>query len=199
MAGSTQPMFNISYDDSGWSKAFAQYLDIRKNIKPKPEIRRRAKNIGMRLITISKKSGPSKGEITTKVRGLSYRLRIRPSIRKRFPGNKDKQIEAELRARIRARAFTATGWFPAVEKLGGNPQGKVAQSAQRGPRRGRLVERLGIFEFSESLINDQPGAAQVMDRSGNGMQMAIEQEMRDMLKYIIRKQAEAARKAGLIP
>lgn len=191
----SQQLFEIAYDDSGWTKAFAQYLDLRKTIDPKKEIRRRAKNIAMRLIRIYAKNAPSKGDISGKVKALKYNVRIRKSVRAKTK-NWEQRIKLETALRLRARTFTATGWFPAVEQLGGNPRGV---NGNRGPKRGRLIERLGVTDFSETMINDQPGAAHMVDRSGGAVQQAIEQERDDMLKYVMRKQAQVAKKAGLIP
>lgn len=204
-----QPLFNVDYDDSGLTQALRIYFDIRKNIDPKKELRRRAKNIGMRLIRVTKEATPSKAEIVTdattaggkkvlKSTTTGFRVRVRPSIMKRNV-LWAKKVQMELRARVRSRTFTATGWFPAVERLGGTPRRK---RGVRGPKRGRLVEKFGALEMSETLINDQPGAAQTMDRAearGHSMTKVLEDERDDILKYVQRKQAEAARRAGLAP
>ena len=103
-------------------------------------------------------------------------------------------IEAEIRARQAARSFTATGWFPAVESLGGSP---TISRRVTGPKRGRLVEKGGSSSMSETLINEQPGAEQTANRAGSALQEALNQERDDLLKYVNRKLDEKARSAGL--
>jgi hypothetical protein len=189
-----QPMFSVTYDDSGLSEAFRMYFDLKKNIDIKKEVRRRAGNVALRLVGIYKKNAPSKGDITTKVDSLGYRVKVRPKIRKLAGKTQWKKIQLELAARQRARTFTCTGWFPAAEKLGKSPR---KNRGVTGPIRGRHQEKASLLSVTETLINDQPGAAHMMDRSGNALQMALDKERDDMLKYIMRKQDEAARKAGL--
>lgn len=180
-------------DDRDFQKSLKQYLDLRKNVDPKKELRRRAKNVGMRLVRIYKAKGVVLQDITAKVRSLGGRVRIRPKIRAKHMSYR-KMIAAELRARRSAKGFTATGWFPSVEKLGGNP--KREQRSGGGPRRGKLIERMGLFEKSETLVNQQPGAAHVQDKTISLEQQALNQETADMVKYILRKQAQAAKRNG---
>lgn len=184
-------------DDRDFQKSLKQYLDLRKNVDPKKELRRRAKNVGMRLVRIYKDKGVVLQDITAKVRSLGNRVRIRPKIRAKGKLQKwtyKKWIAAELRARRSAKGFTATGWFPSVESLGGNP--KRQQRSGGGPRRGKLIERMGLFERSETLVNQQSGAAHVQDKTTNLEQQALDQETADMVKYILRKQAQAAKRNG---
>lgn len=190
----TQPLFKVEYDDAGLQAALKEYFDVKKNLDPKKEIRRRAGNITLRLIGIYRKHAPSKGDITTKIDSLGYRVKVRPKIRKMKGITPWKRVQLELAARQRARTFTATGWFPAAEQLGKNPR---KNKGVTGPVRGRLKEKLGTLEVSETMINDQPGAAHMVDKSGNAMQLAIEKERDDVLKYLMDRQDKAARKAGL--
>jgi flagellar biosynthesis regulator FlaF len=193
-----QMMFTVKYEQREFERTLRQYLDINKNANTKTEIRKRGRNVGMKMITIFAKSAPSSSFIKTKVQGLEYRVRTRPSIMKRTK-DRDRQIAMELRARLNARKFTATGWFPPVEKLGGNPRRKLNAAKLRGPKRGKLVEKMGIFEKSETLYNEQPGAARTLERAGNAPQQALREEMQDMEKYIRRKQAQAAARGGARP
>lgn len=195
----------FTFDDSGWKEAFRQYLDIKKNVDPGKELRRRAKNVAIRLIKSFGDNAPSREEIARAVRTLGWHVKIRPKIKEKTKamaikgkgrgGRRRAQIAMELRARQNARTFTATGWFPALEKLGGNPRRK---KAVRGPERGRLDEKLTGLKIYELMTNAQPGAAQVVDRAtGNILQAALDSERDDMIAYIERKLEEAARKAGL--
>jgi len=195
-----------TWDDRGVKSALRQYLDLRKNVDPKRELRRRAKNVGMRLIAIFKKEGVNLKDIDSKVKSLGKRVRIRPKIRAKSgtmkKGKKGakmwtypQMIAAELRARKSAKGFTATGWFPATEKLGGNPRRVIRNGG--GPRRGSLVEKMGFTEKSETLVNSQPGAAHVAGKTKSPMQKALDAETADMANYIVRKQNEAARRNGL--
>lgn len=185
-----------SFKDAGFQKALKQYLNLKKNVEPKKELRRRAKNIGIKLVKIYKEKGAKLDVITTKVKSLGNRVKIRSKIRSKR-GKKwthARMIAAELRARRSAKGFTATGWFPSVVKLGGNPRDTARRT---GPRRGKLIESLGGNNISETLVNQQPGAAHVKRMSKTLEQQAMDAETADMVKYIARKQNEAARKAGL--
>lgn len=185
------------WDDRDFSKALKAYCDLKKNCEPKKELRRRAKNVGMRLAKIYKTKGVSLDAITAKVKSLGNRVKVRPKIRAKGRAKRltYKQIIAsELRARRSAKGFTATGWFPAIEKLGGTPRDTAKRT---GPRRGTLVERLGMFEMSETLSNDQPGASHVQGKAKSLEQQALDAETADMAKYIVRKLDQAARRNGL--
>lgn len=187
-------MFKLksSFDDRDFQRALKQYLDLRGNVDPQKELRRRAKNIGMRLIAIYKIWTPSRELIRNKVRALGKRVKIREAIRKKggqLPG----MIRAEIRARQNAISFTATGWFPAVTKLGGRPRKK---KNLRGPMRGSMEERQGS-RAHVTLVNEQPGAAQVAKHAGAAMQHAIDAERDDMLIYIERKIDQNVRRSGL--
>jgi hypothetical protein len=189
------------WDDTGFKKAIKSYLDLKKNVDPKKELRRRAKNIGMRLISTYKAKGVDLNEITRKVESLraAKRVKIRPKIRAKArlnPGkwSYDRMVSSELRARKSAKGFTATGWFPSVEQLGGKPRDKATRT---GPRRGKLIEKMGFLEKSETLVNQQPGAAHVASKTQGDMQRALDAETADMVAYIARKQDEAARRSGL--
>lgn len=181
-------------EDREFKQALKKYCDLKKNVDPKTELRRRAKNVGMRLAKIYKDKGVSLQDITAKVNSLGVRVRIRPKIRARRGLTFKQKKMMELRARRSARGFTATGWFPAIEKLGGTPRDTVKRT---GPRRGTLEERIGSFEKSETLINKQPGAGHVQSKNTALEQQALDAETEDMVKYIVRKQDEAARKNGL--
>lgn len=186
----------FTWDDSRFKVAIKQYCEIRKRIDLKKELRRRAKNVGMRLIKFFAERGMDVNEMIAKVKSLGYRVKVRTKI-KQLRGKKGgrisrkRMISLEIRARRNSKAFTATGWFPAVEKLGGNPKDKKTRT---GPRRGFLVERLSGSKKSETLVNRQPGAGYTMDKLKTPVQAALDAEVEDMMKYIHRKQAEAAAK-----
>ena len=193
---------NFQYDDKAFTSALKQYLDIKTNLDPAQEVRRRAKNIGMRLIRLYGQSAPTVADITAKIRSLNGRVKVRPKI-KAMTGKKGKalsrkrQINIELKARIQARKLSATGWFPAVTILGGNPKSKLPGKRPHGQARGRLKEALGGFNPTETLYNDQEGAAQTDARGGGAVEKALTEETADIVKYVDRKNLEAAQKAGL--
>lgn len=196
-----------TWDDKNFQFALKEYCNFKKNVDPKKELRRRAKNIGMRLIKLYKDKGVSLDDITQKVKSLGVRVKIRPKLlAKTFSAKVSKKgkilktphqvlIQAELNARRSAKGFTSTGWFPAVKKLGGNPRRQ--ERAGTGPQRGSLIEKLGDTEVSETLINNQPGAEIVLQKNEALMQKALDDETLDMVDYIIKKQNAAARKNGL--
>jgi len=183
----------FSYDDSALQASLRQYFDLKKNIDPDTEIRRRAKNVGMRLIRIYKQNAPTPTQIKADAARVDYKLKTRPAIKTKG-GSRQKQVKAEIRARIQARTFTTTGWFPAVEALGGSP--KVAKRV-RGPKRGKIEQKRGAASVQVTLINEQPGAEQTANKSGNATQKALDDEAADIAKYCERKLAEAAQSAGL--
>lgn len=186
-----------SYQEVRFQKALREYLNLRRNVDPKREIRRRAKNVGLRLVKIYKEKGVKLETITAKVKSLGNRVRIRAKIRAKTgtKWNQQRRIAAELRARRSAKGFTSTGWFPAVEKLGGNPKRPVRPGT--GPKRGKLIENLSGYNLSETLVNAQPGASLVQQKNKTLEQTALDLETADMVKYIARKQNEVARRAGL--
>lgn len=181
-------------EDREFKQALKKYCDLKKNVDPKKELRRRAKNVGMRLAKIYKDKGVSLQDISAKVKSLGVRVRIRPKILAKKGLPRKGMIAAELRARRSAKGFTATGWFPAIEKLGGTPRDTVKRT---GRKRGTLVEKMGFTEKSETLINKQPGAEHVQNKNMALEQQALDAETADMVKYIIRKQDEVARRNGL--
>lgn len=185
--------FSAEWDDRDFMKALGYYCDLKKSVDKKKELRRRAKNVGLRLVRIYKQKGVNLSDITTKVKSLGKRVKVRPKIRAK-KGTFKKMIAMELRARKSAKGFTATGWFPSVEKLGGTPRDTVRRT---GPRRGKLIEKLGLGEMSETLVNEQPGAAHLQEKASSDMQAALDAETDDMCKYIIKKLDETKRKAGL--
>lgn len=187
-----------TWDDTNFKKGLKDYLNLRKNIDPKKELRRRAKNVGMRLIGIFKKKGVNVSDITSKGKSLGSRLRVRPSIKakgKLRGWTWARMLRAEINARRSAKGFTSTGWFPAVEKLGGNP--KRVMRPGSGPRRGKLIEQMGTFVKSETLVNEQPGAEHTAGKTAGDMQKALDDETADMVAYVDRKLREAARRNGL--
>lgn len=187
---------NVSWEDAGFKKALKAYLDIKKNVDPKKELKKRAKNIGMRLIKIYKENGATPQEITAKVKSLGNHVKVRDRIKAKgqAKGLTHKQmIAAELRARRSATGVTSTGWFPAVQKLGGQPKGKKGQRAGFGS----LIEKLSGLDMSETLVNSQPGAEIVAKKADSAVQQAMNKETADMVEYITKKQDQAARSNGL--
>lgn len=182
-----------SYDDTAMRAALRQYLDIKKNVDPDKEVRRRAKNVGMKLIKIFKGNAPTAAQIKADAQKIGFALKTRPGILKKH-GSRAKQVKAEIAARIAARTYTATGWFPAVEALGGSPK---AAARVKGPHRGSIAQKRGSASVQVTLTNSQPGAEQTASKNGNAMQQALDLEAEDMMKYVMRKQDEEARKAGL--
>lgn len=183
--------------DAGFQKGLREYLNLRKNIDPKRELRRRAKNIGMRLVKLYKEKGVTLSMITAKVRSLGYKVKIRSKImaKRGAKWTQKRKITAELNARRSAKGFSSTGWFPSVERLGGSPKRPIRPGG--GPRRGKLIEKLGGNNISETLVNQQPGAAVVQNKNRALEQQAMDAETEDLVKYIVRKQNEVARRVGL--
>lgn len=191
------PETGATWDDVGFKKALKGYLDLKKNVDPKKELKRRAKNIGIKLIVLYKKKGVDLSDISEFHIGDT--IKIRPKIWAKAKKNPKKwtykrMVRAELNARKSAKGFTSTGWFPSVTRLGGNPNRPQRQGG--GPRRGSLEEKLAGTDISETLVNSQPGAGHVHDKNKGDFQKALDLETADMVKYIARKQTEAARKAG---
>lgn len=183
---------------AGFQKALKEYLNLKKNVDPKKELRRRAKNIGMRLIKLYKDKGVVLSDISEFHIGDT--IKIRPKIWAKAKKNPKKwtykrMVRAELNARRSAKGFTSTGWFPSVTKLGGSPKRQLR--AGGGPHRGSLEERLCGNDISETLVNSQPGAGHVHDKNKGDFQNALNQETEDIVKYVAKKQNEAARKVGL--
>lgn len=104
------------------------------------------------------------------------------------------QIKKEVAARVRACTFTATGWFPAATALGGSPKKKKGVN---GPERGQIIEKLSSSKVSETLINEQPGAAQTDERAKGALEKAFNEERDDMMQYIQKKLGQGARRNGL--
>lgn len=190
----------FKYEDD-MSRAFAAYLDIRKNIEPATEVKKRARDVGIQLIIIFGDAAPTANEIRAKVKSLGYAVKIRHAIKGKR-GKKGKalsrkqQIKMELGRRIAARKFTATGWFVAVKALGGNPKLKGGGNPG-GIIRGELINQLSGLNPTAILINDQPGAKHTAELAGGAMQKAFETVTEDMMKYVRRKLYEAAKKNGL--
>lgn len=185
--------------DDQLTPALKEYLSL-KDVNPAQEVKRRAKNIGMRLIRIYADAAPSVSDIIAKYDSLDYRIKVRPSIANKI-GKKGKklarkmQLQKELRARINARTFTATGWFGPVERLGGNPKKK--NKSVRGIAPGFLIENLAGSNPSEELVNLYDGAAQTDARAGGAVKKACDEETDDIKVYIEKKKDDTARKAGL--
>jgi hypothetical protein len=183
----------FKYDDSGLQSALRQYFDLKKNVDPNKEIRRRAKNIGMKLIGIYKKNAPTAAQIMAELKKHGYALKVRPKIDMKG-GPRGKKLKAEIKARVNARMFSSTGWFPAVEALGGSPR---IPKRVTGPKRGKIEQRRGLASVQVTLINEQPGAEHTAEKNGNAMQTAIDREVEDMVGKIKEWQEKAAQSAGL--
>lgn len=180
------------YNQREMNRALEAYFDIKKNLDVKKEIRRRAKNVAMRLIRLYKKEAPDASEIRQKVESLGNRVLIRGRIRK-MSLSLEKKIKAEVQARINARMFTATGWFPSAEALGAQP--RTAKKMQ-GPRRGKIKQQFGGNKALVTMTNQQP-ATEIVDKKGDLLRKAMQGEVEDILKYVQRKMDQAARKNGL--
>ena len=178
-----------TYDDSGLQTALREYFDIKKNLDPAKEIKRRAKNVGLKLVKYYKDAAPTKEEIMR----VGYKARVRPRIKAKGM-TRAKQVKMELAARSRARTLTAAGWFPAVIALGGTPR---LNKTVRGSHLGSVKQELGGKSPSVTLTNAQPGAEHTDDKANGAIQRALDAEVADITKYLDRKQEEAARKAGL--
>lgn len=181
---------NVEYDDSGFRVALRDYLNWKKNIDPDNELKRRAKNIGMKLIRIYVKTGAQKKQIIAQVRKLGYRVKTRKRI-KLLKLPRKEQIALEIKARANASGFTATGWFPAVFKLGGNPKQKST-----GKLRGTLNSSLGGVDPWVELVNQQAAAGLVAERDGGAIQKALDEERDDILIKVIQYQERAAARNG---
>lgn len=191
-------MNKSTYDDSGLQAALKEYLDIKKNVDPATEVKRRAKNVCLRLVRAFKQAAPTPDDI----KAVGFRVKVRPRIAAFTRSRRGKtsiiprgqQVKKEIAARVAARTLTAAGWFPAAVALGANP--KLGKRV-RGQRLGSVDMKLGGTEPNVTMTNAQPGAAHTDDRGGNAMQKALDAETADMVKYIDRKHDKAARKAGL--
>ena len=88
-----------------------------------------------------------------------------------------------IRFRLTARLYVASGWLPAVLRLGGAVK---VTSGDVDPERGRaeIEEREGLTRIS--IINSTPGILTV-DRKYDIAQRAIVARIADMLVYIRRK------------
>lgn len=187
-----------TWNDTNFKNGLKNYLDFKRNVDPKTELRRRAKNVGMRLVGIFKTKGVSLSDITSKARSLGGRLKVRPKILakgKALGWTWARILRAETNARRSAKGFTSTGWFPSVEKLGGSPKRAIRPGG--GPRRGKLIEKMGTFVKSETLVNEQPGAGHTADKTAGDTQKALDDETADMAAYVDRKLRQAARRNGL--
>ncbi len=195
----------MEYDDSGLRSALRDYLDLRKNVDPGKELKKRAINIGYKLIIIYVRTGADKEEIMQAVKALGWRVKTRLKIRQRTRvGKKGKpvkltrqqQILMEMKARANAASFTSTGWFTAITALGGNPR-RALKKKFKGPVRGDIKQSLRGTDPFIQLENLQPAAELVANRDGGAIQKALDEERDDILVYVMRKQDEAAAKNGL--
>ncbi len=99
-------------------------------------------------------------------------------------------IKREIRRRMRAKDFTATGWLPGVQKW--SKTKSVRSNAKvKGAFRGGTAENLaGINPFVE-MTNRTPGAG-VLDSQRGIVQKAINRRAADIQKYLDRKTQQAA-------
>lgn len=187
------------YDDSGLKEALKEYCNWRKNIDPDKELKKRAIAIGYKLVKIYVTSGAQKEQIITQLKSLGYRVRIRQRFLQRGKAarlSRKKLIAMEVKARTNAVSFTASGWFAAIQRLGGNPSRGLKRKLP-GVVRGDLKEKLGGVNPFIELINLQPAAALVADRDGGAIQTALDLEVADIMVYVLRKQSEVAKRNGL--
>lgn len=188
----------VEYDDSNFKAAFHDYCDLKKNVDPATELKRRAVNVGYKLVKIFVATGAQKEQIVQQLKSLGFRVRIRSklALKGRMGGISRKRLIAlETKARANAAGFTATGWFTAIKRLGGDPKRAMKRNIG-GPERGDLKKSMGLSSWIE-LINMQPAAALVGDRDGGATQKALDDERDDMLVYVFRKLDQTARRNGL--
>lgn len=182
-----------SHEDRDMLKALESYLDFKSNVDPKKEIRKRAKNIAIKLIVAYKDKAPAVSKIDQKIDALGdSRVKIRPRF-KNTGKSLRQQVKAEARARKNARMFTATGWFKSAEALGAKP--KIGAKVQ-GPKRGKIKEQFTGNKSLVTMTNQQP-AANIVDAKGNLIKQAIKDETKDIMDYVRDKQQQAASNNGL--
>lgn len=189
---------NFEIDDR-LSPAINEYCALR-DIDPPQEVKRRAKNVGIKLIGLYGDASPPIANIISAVDALDWRVKTRKSARI-GPGGKRlsrrAQIKKELRLRIASRKFSATGWFTPVTKLGGNPRGALKGKKPVGQGKGELIEQLYGNNPSEELVNLYLGAAQTDALAGGAVKKACDAEADDIKVYLEAKKEKAAQKAGL--
>jgi hypothetical protein len=196
----------VEYDDMEFKATLKQYLDIRANVDPDKELKKRAINIGYKLIRIYMENGATKESITSTVKNLGFRVKIRDKIRQMTKTNKKgitrgltraQMIRRELKSRLQSIGLNASGWFPALIRLGANAYGGKLKRKPRGKVLGDLKFSRGGWSPYVELINQQSAAEFVADKAGNAIQLALELESEDMMKKIIQTQEKAAARAGL--
>lgn len=117
-----------------------------------------------------------------------------------------KEVETVLAARLRSRAFLASGWIPAIKALQPLAEKRGAPRADRtaktfGQAKGYAMPARGAGWVAKAIIVNM--AAARWDKGGQAkhgqaaLQRAFDFEARSMREYIERKQREAATKAGV--
>jgi hypothetical protein len=175
------------------------------------------KSLGQRIFDLVRtKSGRSRrtlkaGNLSAPLAALivNYR-RGQKNEKGLYGGEMKKAINSLVTHAIRARAFLASGWIPAVKKLSPLVRGKGDMPPDDSDARkiknpsGRAVPATNNSTYSVAqIINDNlskfttTSKSEVFDKAARGLQKAIDRERISMERHIEEEMRNAAHESGI--
>ena len=170
-------------------------------------VAKKAQDVSLQLYKVTRGLAPSANSIKADVRAKGWQV-IRPGGQQKNwtwrkgdpipPGKKGSNKKAlnRLKAgvmarRIKARGYAATGWLPAVRKLGGKESAKGGLVQVANPKGSVTIEGMGTGSPRITVSNSTPGIAK-LQKQHNIVRTAFNEASKDIVKYLRKKQAETA-------
>lgn len=200
--------------------AITQYRQMSRRA-PHEVLARKAKRVGYRMRVETMKLAPERGQIAREAAAIQYRIRIRPSIRRRAawrfappntPQGKRRRrrtkaqrqrgrrqrtwmVKRELHTRERGRKFLGTPWLaPSKIKVRRDEpaQGYLSQRSKHGQRPIVGEVRTDASDRRPSItLGSHPQGTLSIERRKGIAARALRAETNDTLRYLARKQKSA--------
>ena len=177
-------------------RLLGRYLEV--NTRNAGElVAKKAQSVAVELYKAARATAPTEAEIAAKVKSLGWRVRrkkggwpLRKGEKRGSQGPLHRMQAAQIARRAKAAGTAATGFLPAVDKLGGKVPGK-RPGAARNPKGSVAIEGIGTASPRITITNSTPGIGR-LQRDHNIVRTAFNEASKDILPYLRRKQAETA-------
>jgi hypothetical protein len=176
-----------------FQRVLTAYLQTNRR-DAKELITKKAQSAAVSFYQETQKAAPDPAKIKADVLALGWRVKRKPGAWPRKKGEKrgskgplNRMRAAVIKRRQRARGVVATGWLPAVKKLGGKPGGKKLAEV-RNPRGRVAIEQSSPDVFTVTVANSTPGIVKV-EQKHRILKKGFDAGTKDMVKYLRQKRA----------
>ena len=184
------PSLEITVASQRFERLLGKYLET--NTRNAGDlVARKAQSVAKELYNVCSKLAPSEAEIAQKVKSLGWRVKrkkgawpLRQGEKRGSTGPLHRMQAAQIGRRQKARGYVATGWLPAVNRLGGAATGGKKRLVQVKNPRGKVkIEGGGTGTLAITITNQTPGIGK-MQREHNVIRTALNNESADIIKYL---------------